>query len=99
MNPFLEIPIVLVNNENESKTTMARIKPGEIEYYYPGFNEGTIVVMASGHSIMSMLTFAQMDDAITSWVNFLKKNPNAGFGNLAVKAKEPEQSKLISLKP
>lgn len=87
MNPFLEIPIAIVNSEKEEKTTTARIMPGQIEYYYPGFYSGTIIVMKSGNSMMALSTFAEIDAALAGYDKFVKTNAGK-FGNLQLTPKE-----------
>lgn len=94
MNPFLEIPICITNIDKEEKVVTARIKPGEIEYYYPGFNWGTCLIMKSGNIICSTWTFEQTEAAITAYVAHMKKNPTQ-FGNLAINHK-PD---MVALKP
>ena len=49
MQPFLLIPIGIVNSMKAEKQVTARIQPELIEYYYPGFNDGTVIVMKSGN--------------------------------------------------
>ena len=66
MSPLLKIPIVIQNNEQKEKLTQARILPSEISYYYPGFYNGTVVVMKSGSSYLSTLSEEQFDQALHS---------------------------------
>lgn len=87
MNPFLEIPIGIVNSKQEQKETITRLRPTEIEYYYPGFYEGTVIIMKSGSSMLSTLSFDEVDAAIHSYLQYIKDHPGK-FGNLQVKLKE-----------
>lgn len=97
MNPFLEIPIGIVNIDKEEKITQCRIKPGQIEYYYPGLNNGTCIIMQSGHSIYTPLTFGEIDDALTSYVECVKKN-NGKFGNVLVTKRKVDAMPLKAVK-
>jgi len=83
MRPFLEIPVGLVNSEKEEKTEIARIQPERIEYYYPGFNEGVVIVMQSGQSMLCMLDVITFEAALDRYDNHVKKNAGR-FGNLSI---------------
>ena len=96
MNPFLEVPIVIGNNEGKDKDTVAKIQPGEIEYFYPGFYHGTSIIMKSGHIFLCQLEYEQFSQALASYNDFTKAKPDQ-FGTLSAKKTEP--SKLITLKP
>lgn len=72
MKSFLLIPIVVVNNENNTFEKIARIDPQEIEYYYPGAYNGTIIVMKSRSSFMTPLECEQIDQARTLYAEKLK---------------------------
>lgn len=55
MHPYLQIPVCIQNSNQETKVVDARFFPGAVEYYYPGFYEGTVVVMRNGHSFLTPL--------------------------------------------
>lgn len=83
MRPFLEIPVGLVNSDKDQKTETARILPERIEYYYPGFYEGVVVVMQSGQSLLCMLDIVTFEAALGVYDNTVKKNAGR-FGNLSI---------------
>jgi hypothetical protein len=83
MNPFLELPIVLMNNEKESKEVIGKIQPSEIEYYYPGFHDGVILVMKSGSSFMTTLTEEELSAGLDAYYKFIL-NHRGKFGNLQI---------------
>lgn len=87
MLPFLEIEIGIVNSEKQEKTAIARIQPQEIEYYYPGFYTGTIVVMKSGQSYLAMMNVTQFDNALGEYDKFIKSKAGK-FGNLSITPKK-----------
>lgn len=84
MSPFLTLPIILVNTENQVKETKGRIQPNQIEYYYPGFNEGSIIVMQSGSSFMTPLTESELDNILIAYDQQTKKSTGK-FGILSIK--------------
>ncbi len=86
MKPFLELPIVVMNNENKNKEVIARIQPTDISYYYPGFYDGTIVVMKSASSYMTSFTVDQLDAALIAYEKSTKDKPGV-FGNLKLTSK------------
>lgn len=86
MRPFLEIPVGLVNSEKAEKTETARIQPERIEYYYPGFNEGVVIVMQSGQSMLCMLDVITFEAALDRYDNATKKFAGK-FGNLTINTK------------
>ena len=86
MQPFIEIPIGITNVENKSKEVPCRLKPGEIIYYYPGFEDGTVIVLKCGQALFTPLTFSQVDQAIQLYNEFVDKNPGK-FGNLQMNLK------------
>lgn len=98
MNPFLEVPI---GKDAEDREIIARIKPGEIEYYYPEpgtcNSTNTLIGMCSGGIVRTTWTFMETDQAITAYVHHLKKNPGT-FGNLMINLK-PKLPDMIALKP
>lgn len=82
MNPFLEIPGRIVNNENKEAVVEFRIRPGEIEYYYAGFYGKTVVVMKSGQSFLADLERQEFDQALELYANEIKKKSIAGVSAL-----------------
>lgn len=81
MSPYLTIPAIVTNTDNTSKEIPMRVQPNEIEYYYPGIIEGTVVVMKSGHSWLTPLPTKQFDELLVTYHEF--KRQNAGtFGVL-----------------
>ena len=88
MNPLLKIPIIVVNNEQKEAEKTARILPSEIGYYYPGFYDGTIIVMKSGHSHLTMLSTEQIDGMLQAYEKSVKANPGK-FGILEITTKNP----------
>lgn len=86
MLPFLEIDIVIVNSEEKSKEVVGRIQPSEIEYYYPGFNAGTVIVMKSGQSFLTLESTATIDQIIAEYHKVIKSNAGK-FGNVSFTAK------------
>lgn len=86
MKPFLELPMIIENNEQASKRVTVRIQPCEIAYYYPGFHTGVIVVMNSGSSYLLDMESNDFDQALMGYATALIQNPGA-FGNLSIKPK------------
>jgi hypothetical protein len=93
MQPFLEIPIGITNVEKQEKKTVCRIKPGKIDYYYPGFHDGTVIVFESGDCLFSTLTYDQVDAALQAYDAHTRKHPNQ-FGNLEIKPQSPAKPLL-----
>jgi hypothetical protein len=89
MAPFIQLPIVIANSEGESKEVLARILPGEIDYYYPGLHEGTVVVTKSRSSYLTLLPPEQFDNVLVTYEQF--KKANAGkFGVLNYDQPKPK---------
>jgi hypothetical protein len=84
MSPFLTLPVILVNNEQQVKETQSRIQPNQIEYYYPGFNEGSIIVMKSGSSFMTPIAETEIDNMLIAYEQQVKKSTGK-FGILSTK--------------
>ena len=78
-NPFLKVPMVLENIDKEQKEVEKRIRPAEIADYYPGFHEGTIVVLKHGGSFFCPMKIEAFDDLLIEYYKFTKKNPTT-FG-------------------
>lgn len=87
MLPFLEIEIAIVNSDKEEKTITARIQPNEIEYYYPGFYQGTVVVMKSGQSYLTLESVGTFDKMLTEYHKIIKSNAGK-FGNVSITNKK-----------
>lgn len=87
MKPFLELPMVIVNNEGVEKEVVARIQPDMIGYYYPGMNWGAVIVMHTGASHLTTWTAEQMDAALAAYDASVKANPGK-FGNLKLTPKK-----------
>jgi hypothetical protein len=81
MKPFLEIPMLCTNNENKAVETTVRGRPDNIDYYYPGVYKGAVIVMASGASLLTTLTFGQFEAALDAYDKHTRINPKK-FGNL-----------------
>lgn len=64
MPKFVQIPIGIANSEGGEKVTTARFAPEFVEYYYPGFYEGTVVVMRCGHSFLTTLSVEEVDELL-----------------------------------
>lgn len=88
MLPFLELPMVIANNENQEKEVVVRLQPSEIAYYYPGFNWGVVAVMKSGSSYLINLPVEQFDQALSMYCSTVKSNTGK-FGNLKLTPKKP----------
>jgi len=86
MQPFLEIPKVITNNEQKEKLVTARLQPAQIEDYYPGFYDGTVVVMKSGNSFFTPMSVEEFDNALAGYEKFIKANTGK-FGNLKLTPK------------
>ena len=67
MLPFLQLDIVITNNEGGSKTVTARIQPAEIDYYYPGFHEGTVIVTKSRSSYLTLMNTEEFDQTLQAY--------------------------------
>jgi hypothetical protein len=90
MKPFLEIPVGVANTEKEEKQTIARIQPDNIEYYYPGFYQGTVIVMKSGNSMFSTLTESELDAGLSLYHDKTKAYTGK-FGNFKLNTKNQTQ--------
>jgi hypothetical protein len=66
MPQYHKVEIVIVNSEQNSKTVHARMNLFDISYYYPGFYEGTVVVMKQGNSFLSPLSVDEWDELIAN---------------------------------
>ncbi len=86
MQPFIELPKVILNNEQQQKEVITRVQPGEIADYYPGFHEGTVIVLKSGSSFFVPLPIEQVDAIIAAYAEFVRTNQGK-FGNLKFKTK------------
>lgn len=84
MQPFLLIPIGIVNSMKAEKQVTARIQPELIEYYYPGFNDGTVIVMKSGNSFLTTFAHDQFDEVLISYQKMVKSKQGK-FGNIEIK--------------
>lgn len=93
MNPFLEVPIGTVIREGESIQAVRRIRPGEVESYFPAETEGCVVVMKSGNMFQTSLEMPDMDQAIYSYAEYVKKNPGK-FGNLVINIPKTDAVKI-----
>jgi len=96
MNPFLEIPMVGSDHSGNPTTTTARIKPGEIQYYYDRGEAGCTIVMQAGGYINSPLTFDEMDQYLFTFYGHIKKEPGK-FGNIVVTVAKKDAVKLKSV--
>ena len=74
MRPFIELTIVIMNNEQHEKEVTARILPDEIEYYYPGFYQGTVVVMKSRSTYITMFSPEEFDQVLSAYHQAVKAN-------------------------
>jgi hypothetical protein len=86
MLPFLEVPKIITNNEKNEKQVIGRVQPSEIADYYPGFYEGTVVVLKSGSSFFSPLSVEEFDNALVAYNSFIKSNTGK-FGSLKITPK------------
>jgi hypothetical protein len=93
MNPFLEIPITEPDHSGNPVTTTARIKPGEIEFYIDRGEAGCGVVMSSGSTFSTPLTFDVMDQYLFTFYGHIKKEPGK-FGNIVVTVSKKDAVKL-----
>lgn len=78
-SPLLEIPVCHAgkpdNPETPEKIVTARVLPGEIAMYYPGYHWGSIVVLKSGYTFLTDWSSEQLDAAREGYYDFTKKNP------------------------
>ena len=86
MLPFLEIEIGIANTEQKEKRVIARILPDQIEYYYPGFYNGTVIVMKSGNSCFISESVEEFDAILLEYNRTVKSNTGK-FGNLSLNSK------------
>ena len=83
MQPFLEIPHIIENNEKKTLEVVDRIQPDQISNYYPGFYDGTIIVFKNGTSMFTPLSAGEVDQALTQYNRLLKRNVGT-FGNIKI---------------
>jgi hypothetical protein len=86
MLPFLEIPQIIINNEDKEKEVATRLQPQEIAYYYPGFYYGTVIVLKSTNSFLTTLSVEEVDSALAGYHSFIMSK-DAKFGNLQLTPK------------
>ena len=97
MNPFLEVPIRTADHKGSPIPTTARLRPGEISYYYDEGEKGCTIVMKSGTFLDTSWTFDQVDTALTSYERTVNDKNNKGkFGNVVVR--QPKADAVV-LKP
>lgn len=84
--PFLQLDIVITNTEGGEKTVPARIQPAEIDYYYPGFYQGTIIVTKSRSSYITPLAPAEFDQTLKAYHDATTSNAGV-FGVLTITPK------------
>lgn len=76
MNPFLEIPVMSPGGFlGTSKEVVGRILPGEIAFHQPYGKGKTLIVLKSGHGVITTLDPASLDAARQTYEVVLKKNP------------------------
>lgn len=92
MNPLLEIPVILAGKDENTpeQAVTGRINPGEIAYYYPGYNFGAIVVMKSGNSFLTTWSADELDHARIVYYDFIKKNPTNRMNVRMVQKDKPK---------
>lgn len=89
MNPFLEIPVCLAGGKDTSeKEVTGRVLPSEIAFHYPGYNWGAVIVLKSGHSILTTLSSEEIDAARQAYGIILKDRPG-NISNIQLKPKNP----------
>lgn len=67
MNPMMEIPVCLAGGKDQDeKTVIGRFRPDQIQGYYPGYNWGSVVIVANS-SILTTLTCEELDQAMTQY--------------------------------
>jgi hypothetical protein len=92
MNPFLEIPVCLRGKADDpdqpEKVVNGRLLPGEIAFHYPGYNWGSVLVLKSGHSILTTLSSEQIDAARIAYEEIQRKNPK-NKSNVTVSPDQP----------
>jgi hypothetical protein len=86
MLPFLQLDIFINNNEGNSKMVPARIQPAEIDYYYPGFHEGTVIVTKSRSSYLTLMAPAEFDQLLQAYHDATASNAGV-FGVLTITPK------------
>jgi hypothetical protein len=86
MKPYLEIPCAITHNEGKNKEVPLGLIPDRIDYYYPGFHQGTVIVMASGCSMFTLLSSAELFSALQAYDEFTNANKGQ-FGNLQLTQK------------
>jgi len=84
--PYLQLAIVITNNEGKAKEVAARIQPAEIDYYYPGFIEGTVIVTKSRSSYLTLMPTAEFDQLLAAYHDAIAMNAGA-FGVLSITSK------------
>jgi len=83
MLPFILLPVGIVNVEQEQKTVTARIQPENIDYYYPGFHSGTVIVNKSGNSLLTTMLPEQFDAVLVEY-DKQRKSKTGKFGILKI---------------
>ena len=84
MLPFILLPVGIVNSDKEEKTVTARIQPEQIDYYYPGFHSGSVIVNKSGNSFFTNLSIEKLDAVLVQY-DKERKSKTGKFGILEIK--------------
>jgi len=86
MQTLILLPIGIVNSNQDQKEVITRFNPLEVDYYYPGFYNGTVVVLKSGNSFLTTLSAEQFDSLL---INFdkVEKSNKGRFGILKIEIK------------
>lgn len=83
MAPVILIPAIITNSEQDSKSVTLRLLPGSVDYYYPGFYNGTVIVLKSGQSFLTPLSAEEVDHTFTAYDKLTRKD--ARFGVFGIK--------------
>ena len=84
MQPFILLPVGIVNSNKEQKTVEARIQPDQIDYYYPGFLKGSVIVNKSGNSFFTEMSVEKIDAILVQYEKE-RKSKAGRFGILKIK--------------
>jgi hypothetical protein len=73
-----------------SKQVQGRVLPGEIACHYPGQHYGTVIVLKSGHKLLTTWDATVVDYARRQYVSFIAKNPKLESNVQITGSKDPE---------
>lgn len=95
MNPVIELPIALRNSEGEETVSVGRFKPGQLAYWYRGFYNGTVLVMNSGQSFFTPVSYEAINSALDAYDSNMSKKMPAACLQITLEPKEKPAMSIV----